>query len=209
MFIPRHNREHDLAVLHEIIERYDFGLLVVRDDSGGLEAVHLPFLLDSDRGPQGTLLAHLARANPAAASIERGGELLVVFQGPHGYISPDWYQDRATVPTWNYVAVHAYGQPRVVADPERLLTMLQRLVDRHERARPTPWSLDAAPGGVAVRLLAGIVAFEIEITRLDGKVKLSQNKSAADRTGTIAGLRAEVGAAGAALVEWMERYLDR
>lgn len=207
MYIPGYSREVRPSVLNEIIQTHDFGWLAVSQDGAAPVAVHLPFMLDPDRGPNGTLLAHLARANPLAREIAANRPAVVVFQGPHAYISPSWYSDRDTVPTWNYVVVHAYGTPRVIDDASTITAMLRRLVERYERPRRAAWSLDEASESTMQQLLPAIVAFEIPLDRLEGKVKLGQNRDVADRKGVIAGLRRESGHDGERLARWMERYL--
>src|SRR5205823_11382641 len=140
----------------------------------GLVASHLPILLNGDAGPYGHLLGHMARANPQWKSVL--GEALVIFSGPHAYVSPAWYEQGGTVPTWNYVAVHAYGTFHVVEDRAQLLDILRRTVTAYESPRPEPWTFDESEPHVETMLRA-IVGFRIEITRLEGKWKLSQNHS--------------------------------
>ena len=184
-------RGDDPAPLFEIIERHPFALLVATID-GRLEATHLPIVLDRHQGPFGTLLGHVARPNPASRALVAGDELLLVFSGPNAYISPDWYESHAQVPTWNYVAVHAYGRPRVL-DYERSIDLLERLSARHEHALlpKKPWTLDKVPERTLRPLVErGITAFSLEVERLEGKRKLSQNKPAADRIGAFTALRA-------------------
>jgi transcriptional regulator len=186
VYIPDAFRETQPDVLHAFIRQYSFGLLVSQQD-GAMEANHLPLLLDTGRGPCGTLVGHMARANGQWRSLEVGGEVLVVFPGPHAYISPSWYETRLSVPTWNYAAVHAYGMPRLVQDPAALRGILHAMVQTYESALPEPWPMDL-PDDFMDRMQKAIVGFEIEITRLEGKFKLSQNRSEADRQSAIAGL---------------------
>jgi transcriptional regulator len=201
MYIPSHFAfpEGAAAELHDLIEASSFGTLVTTDGpAGGLEAAHLPFVLERNRGPRGTLAGHVARANPIGSSFGHGREVLAIFQGPHGYISPDWYARDGLVPTWNYVAVHAYGTPRVVSDQVLVRRHLETLAATMESglAPKPPWRLDRVPATTLAGLQRGIVAFEIEISRLEGKRKLSQNRGTADRAGVIDALeaRAEPGA---------------
>jgi len=181
----------DPAEAGRILREHSFGLLVTAAE-GAPMASHLPFLFDADRGPKGTLLCHMARANPQwkdFAKLEAAGcEALVVFQGPHGYVSPSWYAGGPAVPTWNYLAVHAYGAPRIIDDPAKIKAHQERLVDTHEAGFAAPWSMASQPEDYIARMLRGIVAFEIPISRLEAKAKLSQNKSEADRQGVIAAL---------------------
>ena len=180
MYVPRHFAIDHVARCHDLIELYSFGTLIVTID-GRQDATHLPFLLDRAAGPSGTIRAHLARANPAWKSFGEGREALVVFLGTHGYISPDWYDSEAQVPTWNYVAVHAYGRPRALGDTETH-AVLDQLSAQHEgRLLPKPpWTLGKLSAERVDQLARAIVSFEIPIDRLEGKAKLSQNRTDAD-----------------------------
>src|SRR5262245_9775346 len=140
MYIPNSFREDDQGELYALIRQYNFAILVTQHD-GAPFATHAPFLLDAERGPHGTLLAHLARANPQWRDFDGEQEALVIFQGPHAYISPSWYEVAPSVPTWNYAAVHAYGRPRIVDDHARLYRFLEALVDTHESAFARPWAM--------------------------------------------------------------------
>jgi transcriptional regulator len=203
MYIPAHFREEDLPTLHRVMHENSFALLVTQE--GGVPyATHLPFLIDPAQGAYGTLRAHMARANPQWRQFELGQEALVVFQGPHAYISPDWYESHPTVPTWDYVAIHAYGVPRILSDTE-LHSTLHALVANYEAPRSQPWIIDEATDAHVLKILPGIVGFEIEITRLEGKVKMNQNSREADRRGAIEGLRREGGPAGEEVANWIAR----
>ena len=180
MFIPPVFELKDPATIREIVEGYDFGLLVTATGDKP-EASHLPFLYDPEAGPKGTLVAHMARANPQwrgfAALAESGGEALAIFQGPHAYVSPRFYDsNKPNVPTWNYLAVHAYGQPRLIEEPEALRALLERLSAKQEDGRPEPWSPGELPGDFMDKMMTGIVGFEMPIARLEAKAKLNQNK---------------------------------
>ena len=135
MYLPPYFAEDDQEILYSVIRENNFGLLVTTTDGAPL-ASHLPFLLEGD-----TLVAHMARANPQWEAFESGAEVLCVFHGPHGYVSPNWYANKKSVPTWNYVAVHVYGAPRIVDDPAVALAMQERLVAAHEAGSPTPWTM--------------------------------------------------------------------
>jgi transcriptional regulator len=187
MYLPNVFREDNPAQLHALIQRYSFGILVTQHD-GAPFASHLPFLLDAGRGPYGTLLAHMARANPQWRSFAEQREALVIFQGPHAYISPSWYDVEPSVPTWNYAVVHAYGTPRVIEDIAALRDMLRALVDVHEAAFEQPWEM-RLPEDYLHKQMRAIVGFEIPITRLEGKLKLSQNRAEGDRRRVAATLR--------------------
>ncbi len=192
MYVPEHFREADRATLHAAIAEARLATLVTAT-AEGLMATPLPLLLAPDEGPLGTLYGHLARANPQAR-LEPVGEALAAFAGPEAYVSPAWYPAKAethkVVPTWNYVAVHAYGPLETFDDPDRLRDLLARLTDRHEAGRAEPWSLADAPEDYVAAMLKGVVGVRLPIARLDGKTKMSQNKSAADRAGVAAGLAA-------------------
>ena len=173
MYVPAAFAQTDKSALHDLMRRYSFALLTSHGQSG-LVASHLPLLLDADAGPHGRLVGHMARANPQWRDI--GGEVMAVFAGPHAYVSPSWYQEQGTVPTWNYVAVHAYGTFRLVEERDELLAILRRSVVTYEGERPGAWTFDESEPHVAT-LLKAIVGFRIEISRLEGKWKLSQNHS--------------------------------
>jgi len=185
MYIPSHFAQTDLATLHAFIERYSFGLLVSQLD-GEPFASHLPFLLDRTAGPHGTLVGHMARANPQWKELT-DRPVLAVFSGPHAYVSPTWYEATNVVPTWNYVAVHATGRARVIEDRDELLSIVSRSVAVYEVGMPRPWVLDTS-GPFVERMLAQIVGFRIEIDRLEGKWKLNQNHPAERRAKVIAAL---------------------
>lgn len=183
MYIPALNAETDVRRLHTLMQTYNFGLLV----SGGTpapQATHLPFLVDTQAGEQGTLVAHLARANPHWKQLDPQEEVLVIFQGAHSYISPRWYAEPSVVPTWNYAAVHAYGKPRLIHDEAALRKMVVDLVEYHEG----PDGLPTLEADLPDNLLKAIVGLEIPITRLEGKFKYSQNKTPADQQGVIEAL---------------------
>ncbi|MBV9325604.1 MAG: FMN-binding negative transcriptional regulator [Chloroflexi bacterium] len=207
MYIPAAFRETRPEVLHELIREHSFATLVSRVD-GELFATHMPFLLDSTRGANGTLRGHMARANPHWRSFlqlqpEREcEEALVIFQGPHAYISPNWYLAEQAVPTWNYSAVHAYGTPVLLDDWAHVRNLLEDTVQTFESGLPERWSTARAGEDYIARLGQAIVAFEIPITRLEGKRKLSQNRPS-DIESAAAGLRAHGDATGQLVAEQM------
>jgi transcriptional regulator len=186
MYIPTAFAEHDLTKLHDFIERHSFGLLVSQVD--GLPfATHLPFLLDRAAGPQGTLICHVARANPQWR--QAGSETaLAVFSGPHVYVSPSWYEAEQVVPTWNYAAVRVYGRPQVIEDESALLKIVQAMVRVYEQSMPQPWSFDSSSTFVK-RLLGQIVGFRIAIEKIEGKWKLNQNHPAQRRRKVVEALQ--------------------
>ncbi len=195
MYVPTHFAETRNDVLHSLIHRHPLGTLIV-NTAMGLEANHVPFVLDETAGPYGTLRAHVAKANPVWKNLSGTAEALVVFQGPDAYVSPSVYEakrvDGKVVPTWNYTAVHAYGPARAKADATWLRALLDRLTDTHEAARMSPWKVSDAPSDYVDKLLQAIVGIEIPVTRLVGKWKVSQNRSAADRESVVADLEKSV-----------------
>jgi transcriptional regulator len=190
MYVPKHF-ETDTAWCHDLMRREPFAILVGVDPSGAPFATHLPVLLDEAPGPFGTLLGHVARPNPQWQLFAPDRPVLVVFSGAHAYVSPSWYAQHPSVPTWNYVAVHAYGIPRVIEDGGVARAMLDRLVRTFEHGRPTPWRMDGLPDTYLGAMMRGIVAFEIPISRLEGKAKLSQNRPAGDQARVRAALSAD------------------
>jgi len=187
MYIPKAFREDHINTLHKLMREYSFATLITQHE-GVPFATHLPFMLDAQRGPNGTLLAHMARANPQWHDFASGQEELVIFQGPHAYISPSWYEVELSVPTWNYAVVHAYGIPRLIEDGEELYQLLKTLIETHEAQFEKPWPFQL-PDDYLQKMMRGIVGFEIEITRLEGKFKLSQNRTEAEREKVIAALQ--------------------
>jgi len=204
MYIPPSNAEHRIEVMHDFVEAHPLGALVT-SSAEGLFATHLPLVLDRAAGPHGTLEGHVARANPHHRLAAAHGEALVIFQGPDAYVSPAWYAAKAehgrVVPTWNYVAVHAYGTLRFTDDPAFLRRHLHALTTLHEAGRPEPWAVGDAPAEFVDGLQRAIVGVRIEITRLEGKWKMSQNRSHADIDGVVAALSASPVAADRAVAD--------
>jgi transcriptional regulator len=192
MYIPKHFEETDLGVLHALMRAHPLATWVTTGADGALMANHVPFLVDPDRGEHGTLVAHVARANPVWRA---GTRSIVVFQGAQAYISPSWYpgkQDHGkVVPTWNYAVVHAHGTPRAIEDRNWLLRLVTRLTDTHEAGSAAPWKVADAPADYVDQMLKAIVGIEMPIERIEGKWKLSQNRPAADRLGVADGLAAQ------------------
>jgi transcriptional regulator len=188
MYIPTPFAETDLARLHEFIEQHSFGLLV--SSVGGRPfATHLPLLLDRESSPSGTLIGHMARANPQWSELD-GQTGLAIFSGPHAYISPAWYEAENVVPTWNYVAVHAYGPVQLIQEPGAVFEIVEKTVAKYEQPRPQPWSL-AGSDHTAQQLLTQIVGFRLPIDRIEGKWKLNQNHPVQRRQKVIGALQAE------------------
>jgi transcriptional regulator len=186
MYIPNAFHLDELNAIHELMRRHSFATLVSVTE-GTPFASHIPLLLDPERGQYGTLRGHVARGNRQWRHFESGAEVLAMFHGPHAYVSPSWYETPLSVPTWNYTAVHAYGPARVTTDEARVVDLLRDLVTEYESGFAEPWSMPL-PEEFIDKLIPGIVAFEIEITRLEGKAKLSQNRPDADREGAVAAL---------------------
>jgi len=203
VYVPKHFAETDVASLHALVRAHSFATLVSHVD-GELFATHVPLLLDAERGPLGTLVGHVARANPHARVFDGGTRALAIFQGPHAYVSPRWYASEPNVPTWNYVAVHATGVLSAVTDASAVRALLARSAGVYEADAARPWSLASIPDAFANGLQKGIVAFELAIDRLEGKRKLSQNKPPADRAGVVAALRARDDSDARAIADAME-----
>jgi transcriptional regulator len=194
MYSPEQFAEHRLPALHQAIAACGLANLVTTG-ADGIIASPVPLILDPNAGTHGTLFGHLARANPQWRTSDTGIEALAIFMGPDAYISPSYYQTKRetgkVVPTWNYVTIHAYGTIEFSDDTDELLEAVTRLTVRHESKRATPWAVSDAPPAFTQAQLKGIVAFRLPITRLQGKWKMSQNRSAADREGVASGLRAD------------------
>jgi transcriptional regulator len=186
MYIPKAFCEDDLTTLHALMQNYSFATLITQHD-GVPFASHLPLLLRPAEGPYGTLVGHMARANPQWRDFNAAQEALVIFQGPHAYISPSWYEVHPSVPTWNYAAVHAYGTPQLIDDSATLYEMLHTLVRTYEAPMPQPWAFEL-PADYVHNMMQGIVGFTMRIRRLEGKCKLSQNRSLGDQKRVVTAL---------------------
>jgi transcriptional regulator len=208
MYLPSHFREERVDVVHQLIREHPLGALVTLG-AEGLNANHIPFLIDPEPAPFGTLRAHVARANPVWREFSRETETLVLFQGPHVYVTPSWYATKRetgkVVPTYNYLVVHAYGPLRAIEDTDWLRSFVGRLTNRFEAAREEPWKITDAPADYIEKQLRAIVGIEIPVTRLLGKWKVSQNRPAADREGVARGLRETGDANAAAMADWVQR----
>ncbi|WP_026606996.1 FMN-binding negative transcriptional regulator [Methylocapsa acidiphila] len=206
MYQPAHHREERLDVQHGLIRGSPLGTLVTFG-ADGLAADLIPFILDETAGPRGTLRAHVARANPLWRAHDPAVAALVIFQGPQAYVTPSCYETKRetgkVVPTWNYMTVHAYGHMAVVEDRAWLLTQINALTDGMEQGRAEPWSVADAPPDFIETMLEQIIGLEIPIDRIEGKWKLSQNRSRADRDGVIAGLFASADSAHRSLATLM------
>jgi transcriptional regulator len=186
MYIPAYFSETDPAIIARLIRDNGFAVLV-SGEGAALTATHLPLTYHPEIGAAGVLRGHVARANEHWRRFQDGGPVLAIFSGPHGYISPRWYQPGAAVPTWNYEAVHVYGQARIQEGEAALCPILEELTAQYDR----DWSMAALPADYVVKMSRAIVGIEIAITRIEAKRKLNQNRSAADIAGVIAALEAK------------------
>jgi transcriptional regulator len=190
MYIPRANQEDRIPVLHKLMEDQPFASLITMGSSG-LFASHIPMVLKQD-GAMGTLKGHISRANAQWRDYTPSVEALAIFSGPQHYITPSWYPEKQetgkVVPTWNYVVVHAYGYLKVIEDGEWLMAHLENLTKTHETGFAVPWKVEDAPADYIASLTKGIVGLEMAIERLEGKWKVSQNRSERDRDGVARGL---------------------
>ena len=208
MYLPSHFEETRPEVLEALLQAHPLGLLVTTDEQGAPVVDPIPFIWVPERGPLGTLVGHVARANPVWQQRPGAPEALVIFQGPEGYISPNGYASKAehgkVVPTWNYAVVQARGPLVVLDDAAAALALVSQLTRRHEATQQRPWAVTDAPDDYIATMLRAIVCTEIPLTALVGKYKLSQNRSAADRAGLVAALQADQAPAAHGLAQWMQ-----
>jgi transcriptional regulator len=203
-YIPEHFRVSDEQALQEFMRTYDFAT-VVSNSPEGLVTSHIPVVVRSSSATL-AIVGHVARGNDHWRLMDGTTPALAVFHGPHGYVSPTWYETGPAVPTWNYGVVHAHGLPTANEDEAFVLGVLGELVQRYEGRRPNGWRPESLPSDFYGRMLRAIVAFEMQVTRLDGKFKLGQNRSAEDRRRTITGLGNEGTQEAASLAEFMHRF---
>jgi transcriptional regulator len=208
MYLPSHFKEERTTVVHGLIRDHPFGTLVTLEPQG-LNANHMPFQIDPEPGPFGTLRAHVARANPVWRELSRDVEVLAIFQGQQAYVTPSWYPSKQehgkVVPTWNYLVVHAYGPLRVVDDRTWLRDFVEGLTNRFEAGRADPWKITDAPDDYIEQMLSAIIGLEIPVTRLLGKWKVSQNRVPADREAVARGFK---DAGDAVMAGWVQAALD-
>lgn len=207
MYTPRTFREQNTEVLYDLIRRYGFGALVSQG-APGLQMTHIPFELVPDVEGMEALMTHVARANPHWKSLTDTAEVLAAFQGPHAYVSPSWYEDPVTVPTWNYAAVHVYGRPTLIHDPDLLRPHVLRLSHTYESKMDSPWDPAMAEPVMPVELKA-IVGVMIKIDRIEGKWKFSQNRSRKDQLGVASALENDEDPMKREVAQLMHRILDR
>ena len=209
MYLPAHHRVDDIGQMRDLIRSRPFATLV-SDGDDGLIATHLPTVLKADAGSHGVIECHVARPNGHWKHFSQPRDALMIFQGVEGYITPSWYATKAAtgkvVPTWNYAAVHAYGRATVV-DALDLARHVKELTDQFERPLAKPWAVSDAPDSYIEVMLRGIVGLRFEITRLEGKWKMSQNRDLADMHGVVAGLTARDGPHDQAIAAAVQDYL--
>lgn len=213
MYIPPHFRESDLGVLHDLMHAHPIGTLIIHG-TDGLTADHIPFLIERDAGELGTLRGHVARANPVwKEALGPGCAALIVFEGPSTYISPNAYpskrESHRVVPTYNYLTVHAHGVIDVRDDAEWVRSLVSCLTWRFEKDRAQPWRATDAPADFLAERLQEIVGIEITIQRLEGKSKMSQNRSEADREGVVKSLLEQGSPEAVAVAAHVARTLDQ
>jgi transcriptional regulator len=189
MYIPAPFAANESARLAAVMQQCPFATVVTQDGPTSF-ASHVPVLWQAGRGEHGVLVGHFARANPQWRHFGPDREVLVIFHGPHAYVSPTWYQTQPSVPTWNYVSVHAHGRARLIEEAGELTEVLRRTTDWFESGQPQPWTMDSLPADYLQRMVKGIVGFEIILTRVEGKFKLSQNRPPEDVAGVVAALSA-------------------
>lgn len=211
MYQPLHFKEDRREVQHELIRAHPLGLLVSHG-AQGLLADHVPFVVD-DNGGNGRLRCHVARANPHWQQLDAVTECLIVFQGPQAYVTPSWYPTKhetgKVVPTWNYVTVHCWGTPRVVQDAGWIRAQIEAMTNQRETERSSPWAVGDAPDSFIAAQIRSIVGIEIDISRIEGKWKVSQNRTERDRVGVRDGMQAEGQAEMAAFVAERGSASDR
>ena len=211
MYVPAHFDEQRIEALHRLIQERPLGTLVTLTGDG-LNANHIPFEIDPGPAPFGSLRRHVARANPVWRDFSSVVEALVIFHGAQTYISPSWYPTKQAtgevVPTYNYLVVHGYGRMKIIHEREWLRGLVTRLTNRFEAERAVPWHVTDAPPAFIDKQLGAIVGIEIALTKLNGKWKVSQNRSAADRVGVIEGLEGEGSASSVAMAVLIKQTLS-
>jgi len=204
VYIPKPFLVEDRKVIVAFMQQFDFAAVVSHSDTGFV-ASHVPVLI-REVGSELHIVGHVARGNSHWRLMESQAESMVIFQGPHAYVSPTWYAVSPAVPTWNYAVVHAYGAARVREDATFIAGVVEDLTRRYEEQREHPWSTQAVPGESYEKLLNAIVGFEISVSRCEAKFKLGQNRSVEDRAGTIAGLERESSPKALELAHFMRLY---
>ena len=207
MYIPKHFEQPSVEAMHALMSTNPFATLVTHGPEG-LCANHIPIEVHEDPKPYGTLVGHVARANPVWRDASNNQESMVIFQGANAYITPSWYPSKKesgrVVPTWNYAVVHAYGHMRVVDDPQWVKAHIEKLTNRQESSFPHPWAISDAPIEFTEKLIGGVVGIEMVITKLEGKWKMSQNRPESDRDGVARGLRSLGTSSALKMAEYVE-----
>lgn len=206
MYIPKHF-EGSEPTGREIMQAHGWALLMTAGEDGVPVATHLALLWQDDGSEHGSLIGHMARANVHWKLFHRAADSLALFWGPHAYVSPTWYTPGVKVPTWNYVTVHAYGRPQVIEDTEGALAVLAKLAAVYEGTGGDSWGLGNLPAGNAEAQTRAIVAFRLPLSRVETKLKLSQNRDLEDRRRVIARLEASDSQESRATASWMKRVL--
>lgn len=206
MYVPKHFTEDDPETIQNTIKSARFASLISAADDVPY-ATHLPLHLDTTRGEYGTLLGHVARANEHWRQFDGKKQALAIFTGINAYIGPNWYSSKNTVPTWNYMAVHAYGAPHIIKEPDDVLDILAKLTAENENDFTGNWTMDKMDQNILRGMLKGIVAFEMPIKRLEAKSKLGQNKKPEDTRGAVDGLRRTKNPMATDIATEMERRL--
>lgn len=202
MYIPASFAIQDIGRVAKFIRQNSFATLITQTEEGVPFASHVPMLIDTEPPPLGNLVGHLARANSQWRHFRQDREVLVIFHGPHAYVSPRWYATQPAVPTWNYAVVHAYGKPGLITDQTRLDALVKRMIRFYEGDGENAWSGELPPDYLSKQLNA-IVGFEIVITRLEGKFKIGQNRSKDDVARVYAALSQSTESGDRALAEFM------
>jgi transcriptional regulator len=187
LYVPEAHLVDDRKFLHDFMEAFPFVDVVTTLPT--LRITHIPALVDRERGRFGTVIGHIAARNPQRSAFDGSHSSVVVFRGPHGYISPTWYATREAVPTWNFAVVHASGRPKAITDPARTRALLARLIRTFEQSVGANFDFSTLPESYVARMIQGIAPFEMEIERLEGKFKLGQDRSADDRAGILTHVR--------------------
>ena len=205
MYVPKHFALDDAAELSAFVRANPFATVVSLHE-GAMVATHVPVLLDGDASAGGRLVGHFARANTHWQAFDGTSESLVIFAGPHAYVSPAWYNETPAVPTWNYAAVHVYGAVRAIEDPEAILPVIDRLIATFDRQG---YTRDSVPQDYRLNMARGTVGFEMTISRVEGKAKLSQNRPVEDRRSVVHHLSQSEDATEVSLAELMQTHLLR
>jgi transcriptional regulator len=210
IYLPESHEETNLATLHALVRAHPLGAWATLCNNE-LTVNHLPFVVRDGGGPYGTLVGHVARANPVWSAFAAHVPSIIVFQGAEAYVTPSWYPSKhahgKAVPTWNYAVVHAHGVPRAIEDKDWLLTLVNELTDTHEARQALPWKVSDAPHDYLEQMLDRIVGIEMPIAKLVGKWKVSQNRPLADKLGVVAGLTAESSASAQAMAALVREHV--